>query len=562
MMTSAKKSVARLVEVCYRRGLREVIFSPGSRNAPLVIAFTAHKGFNCQTVPDERVAAFIALGHGIASSKPTIICCTSGSAVLNYAPAIVEAYYQQVPLLVLTADRPTEWIDQGIGQSMRQNDVYHNYIKSSSQWIEQADSHDELLENDQIINQAISATLSRPLGPAHINLPFYEPLYDTEEIYEFNPPLKLSPLVSHEAYLLDPSILDLWKVGRKKVIIAGLFHPNTDLSSILSLLADREDIVLITETTANIKVSMIGCIDRALNGVGDSSDTLRPDLLISIGGPIVSKLIKAFFRKNKPSNHIYIDSGKLKDTYRTDPIHIETEPLEVLKQLVQITSSNSEDFQNEWRLLESNTYDLHESYIEKCDYSDLKVMSEIFTSLPKNSHVHLANSTPVRYAQLFKNDKHISYYSNRGVSGIDGSMSTAIGFAQMTSNEKNILITGDMSFFYDSNAFWLNRLPSNLTIILINNGGGGIFRYIPGPDTTNQLEEVFEAHHNLNATHICKMYSLTYYQAYNLEEFREKLALILENRHRMMVLEVFTPRHLNAKILRKYFEYIQSNVDK
>ena len=561
MMTSAKKSVARLVEVCYRRGLREVIFSPGSRNAPLVIAFTAHKGFNCQTVPDERVAAFIALGHGIATSKPTIICCTSGSAVLNYAPAIVEAYYQHVPLLVLTADRPSEWIDQGIGQSMRQKDVYYNYIKSSSQWIEQADSDDELLANDQIFNQAISAALTPPLGPAHINLPFYEPLYDTEEIHEFNPPLKLSPLASNGAYVLDQHISDLWKEGRKKVIIAGLFHPNTELSNTLSLLAEREDIVLITETTANIKESTIGCIDRALNGVGDSSDTLRPDLLISIGGPIVSKLIKAFFRKNKPNNHIYIDSGKLKDTYRTDPVHIDTEPLEVLKQLMQISSSNNEDFQNEWQLLEAATYNSHKNYIEKCVYSDLKVMSEIFTALPRNSNVHLANSTPVRYAQLFNQDKDVSYYSNRGVSGIDGSISTSIGFAQR-SNDKNILITGDMSFFYDSNAFWIKRLPSNLAIILINNGGGGIFRYIPGPDTTNQLEAVFEAHHNFDASHICRMYGMTYYQAKNLEEFKEKYALIVENRDRMMLLEVFTPQLENAQILREYFEYIKTNTVK
>ena len=561
MMTSAKKSVARLVEVCYRRGLREVIFSPGSRNAPLVIAFTAHKGFNCQTVPDERVAAFIALGHGIATSKPTIICCTSGSAVLNYAPAIVEAYYQHVPLLVLTADRPSEWIDQGIGQSMRQKDVYYNYIKSSSQWIEQADSDDELLANDQIFNQAISAALTPPLGPAHINLPFYEPLYDTEEIHEFNPPLKLSPLASNGAYVLDQHISDLWKEGRKKVIIAGLFHPNTELSNTLSLLAEREDIVLITETTANIKESTIGCIDRALNDVGDSSDTLRPDLLISIGGPIVSKLIKAFFRKNKPNNHIYIDSGKLKDTYRTDPVHIDTEPLEVLKQLMQISSSNNEDFQNEWQLLEAATYNSHKNYIEKCVYSDLKVMSEIFTALPRNSNVHLANSTPVRYAQLFNQDKDVSYYSNRGVSGIDGSISTSIGFAQR-SNDKNILITGDMSFFYDSNAFWIKRLPSNLAIILINNGGGGIFRYIPGPDTTNQLEAVFEAHHNFDASHICRMYGMTYYQAKNLEEFKEKYALIVENRDRMMLLEVFTPQLENAQILREYFEYIKTNTVK
>ncbi len=562
MRTTTKKSIVRLVDICYKRGLRRVIFSPGSRNAPLVIGFTSHGGFECQTVADERVAAFIALGHGIATHTPTIICCTSGSAVLNYAPAIVEAYYQRVPLLILTADRPSEWIDQGIGQSMRQKEVYSNYIKFSGKWKENAISETELLYNDEVVNESISKTLMPPLGPAHINIPFYEPLYETTIHKEHSPPLKVETSTYNYKFELDKEFRTIWNDSNRKVILVGLLHPNVELSQILSELSSREDVILITETTSNIKgVINIGSIDRALHGVSHTNRLMQPDLLISIGGPIISKIIKHFFRENNPTHHWYLDEGQLKDTFRATPKHLKTHPITVFNQLKDLHSSNAKEFQNYWNQLDAITENAHKEYMKELPYSDLKVMAEIFSNCPPDCNLHLANSTPVRYAQLFNQQEKVSYFSNRGVSGIDGSTSTAIGIAQMDSKH-NILITGDMSFIYDSNAFWISQYPSNLSIILINNGGGGIFRFIPGPDTTGQLEDTFEAHHHLDASHLSKMYGLTYYRTNNLQEFRSKYIELIERKHAKILIEVFTPRKDNAKILREYFRSIKSNTQR
>ena len=558
IITTVKKSIVRLVDICYQRGLRRVIFSPGSRNAPLVIAFTAHGGYDCQTVADERVAAFIALGHGIATHQPTIICCTSGSAVLNYAPAIAEAYYQRVPLLILTADRPSEWIDQGIGQSMRQKEVYKNYIKFSSPWIENAKSEEDLLHNDEVINKSISITTTQPYGPVHINIPFYEPLYETISHTEHSPPLIVDLSVHPSNYELDKDLIRIWNNSKRKIILVGQLHPDKTLGERLSALVKRKDVILVTETTSNIKGDLtIGCIDRALNGVGRSRSLLQPDLLISIGGAIISKLIKKFFRENKPSRHWYLDEGQLKDTYRANPSHLKAQPLTVLTQLIQLPSKNNTAFQKCWNNLREQTSRAHNEFVKELPYSDLKVMAEIFSNCPPKCNLHLANSTPVRYAQLFEQKETINYYSNRGVSGIDGSTSTAIGFSQLDSKH-NILVTGDMSFLYDSNAFWITEYPANLSIILINNGGGGIFRYIPGPDTTDQLESVFEAHHKLDASHISKMYGLSYRSINNIDDFKLKFGELVGQKFTKMLLEVFTPRENNAKILRQYFSYIKS----
>ena len=553
MRTTAKRSIAHLTEICYRKGIRNVIFSPGSRNAPLVIAFSSHGGFNCQTVPDERVAAFVALGQGIATHNPSIICCTSGSAALNYAPAIVEAYYQSVPMLVLTADRPSEWIDQGIGQCMRQENVYANYIKDSFQWIEEALSEKDLAGNDAMASRAIDTTTQAPYGPVHINIPFHEPLYETEEIVDLSLsiPETLTPTIAKNG--VSPELLSMWETASKKMILVGLLHPDPQLQEILMRMSHRKDVILVTETTSNISDQTIPCIDRALHGIGEDAHLYKPDLLISIGGPLVSKKIKQFLYEHKPTNHWYINEGNLQDTYRANPIHIQKAPAEVLEFLTDKESNSDDSFFELWEQLYLGTYDKHKIYLANCEYSDLLVFGTIIKHIPDNCNLHLANSTPIRYAQLFEQSRTVNHFSNRGVSGIDGSTSTAIGFAQCN-NKLSVLITGDMSFFYDSNAFWIKQLPNNLRIILINNGGGGIFRYIPGPDTTSELESVFESHHELTAEHMSSMYKLPYRNSNTIENISDNLEWLLVYQLECSILEVFTPRLKNSVVLREYFK--------
>ncbi len=556
MLTTKKKSIARLVELCRRHELTRIIFSPGSRNAPLVIGFSAEKEMICDTIADERVAAFVALGKSIALAKPAIICCTSGSAVLNYAPAIVEAYYHRVPLLILTADRPSEWIDQGIGQSMRQKDVYKNYVKGSYQLIEEARTDEELIANDNVINDAINLTMEGAPGPVHINIPFYEPLYEQEELKEFTPKLHLQSYKKPNETILNDEDKEMWTRSSKKLILVGLIHPNKRLNAILKELSQRGDLVVMTETTSNQYLdNSIQCIDRVLECIGATPE-LIPDLLISIGGPIVSKKIKQYFFQHKPANHWYLDPGALQDTFRARPKHIKEEAEHLLSLLLNLQSLNHSRFNNSWYNLQKNTSAIASSYIQDITFSDLLVFDTIFHQLPLNSLVHLANSTPVRYAQLFDQRPDLRFYSNRGVSGIDGSTSTAMGIASETQS-LNVLITGDISFLYDSNAFWQKSIPDNLKIILINNGGGGIFRCIPGPDSTDRLEDVFEAHHELTAEHIAAMYKLTYKTAENITQLHEALDYLWQSK-KTSLLEVFTPRLSNDKVLKGFFKHMKT----
>jgi len=537
-LTTNKPSINRLVEISRQADIKNVIFSPGSRNAPLVIAFHAANCFDIRTIPDERVAGFFALGQGIASRVPSIICCTSGSAVLNYAPAIVEAYYQRVPMLILTADRPSRLIDQGIGQSMRQKEVYSNYIKQSYSWVEEAVSESDLKSNDELISQAIIAATSYPQGPVHINIPFEEPLYDKVEYQrpqvEFHSPKLTKPEVG-----LSPDLASLWQSKKKKIILCGLMSPyNQETSAALISLSERGDVVLMTESTSNVSCSnSIQCLDRVLHSDIEES-LLQCDLLVSIG--------------DKPLTHWYIDGGSLKDTYQSQPVHIPRHPSEVLGQLVDLESPNDGAFQAGWVAAQTTTSHKHDLYIASAPYSDLTVINKVIAELPSDIDLHLANSTPVRYLQLFDQSKELRSYSNRGVSGIDGSTSTALGFSSLA-DKNNVLITGDLSFIYDSNAFWQERLPQ-LLVILINNGGRGIFRYIPGPETTEQLESVFEAHHNRKADNICQMYDLNYTAVYNLKELSQAISSYNWDDEQCSVIEIFTPRLTNARILRSYFE--------
>lgn len=558
-MTTDKLSIQALVQICYKQGIRRVVFSPGSRNAPLVIAFSEHKGFETIVIPDERVAAFHALGQGIATGKPSVICCTSGTAALNYGPAIAEAYYQQVPLLVLTADRPVEWIDMGIGQSMRQEAVFANYVKGSYQFTQEASHPDDLWYNERLANKAITETTSGAPGPVHINLPFRESLYTQAELQPLrHPTLK----VSRNDYVLSEEdvteLKSVWSHTTKRLIIIGQRQPDLEESTILNSLIKKGGVVVMTETTSNVRADkLIDCIDRVLPLVGED-EKYHPDLVISFGGAIVSKRIKTFLKKAKPTYHIELGLSNAKDTYQRLSHHYKIQPLPVLEELLRFETINTKYAQN-WHQVNAKARALHNAFLLETSYCDLKVFEVLLKEIPESAILHFASSTPIRYSQLFSEYQAGRLVQcNRGVSGIDGSTSTALGYAGC-SDHLNILITGDISFFYDSNAFWLRQRPSNLKVILINNGGGNIFKYIPGPETTAQLS-VFEADHQLSARPVAQLYGLSYSRVSTLEDLEAAMPRFYsKDLDKISILEINTKSCSNAETLRNYFDYLVSN---
>ena len=569
-MLSDKPVVRNVVEICAAKGIDHVIISPGSRNAPLIISFNEHGAFKCLSIPDERVAGYFALGIAQQTRKPVIITCTSGTASLNFAPAIAEAFYQKIPLLIITADRPVEWIHQGEGQSINQREVFTNYVRRSYQLPQEAKDKDGLWSTNRMVSEAIDATDLEGGGPVHINIPFQEPLYGQKD-YSTTPLPKIIKQVAFEKIIPNDTLKDLgeaWKKANKKMILCGLLPLEKELKALIEVLEQDTSVIVLAETTSNIITNnSINQIDTILSTITDAEIAqFRPDLLITIGGSFISKKIKHFIRENRPNQHWNISENKeYIDTFQALTTAIPIAPNSFFKQLSTFFSQKSSDFhsyphsyQQLWLNRKKKALEQHQHYLAKVPWSDLKVFDIILPTIPKNTNLHLANSTPVRYVQLFKANTAIFYNSNRGVAGIDGSTSTAAG-AAFVNNKLTLLITGDISFFYDSNAFWHHHLSPNLRVILINNGGGNIFRYIPGPPTTQQLNTYFEAQHQLNAKDIAKTFNLAYSFAATVRELESSLGTFFEPQvdNRAAILEVKTPNEESAVILRNYFEMMR-----
>lgn len=560
-MTSDKKNISLLADLFIKSGLSNIVISPGSRNAPIIISFANRNEINAFSIIDERSAAFFALGIALQTKKTVAIACTSGSAVLNYSPAIAEAFYQKIPLLIITADRPTHIIDIGDGQTIRQNNVYANFIKKSYQLPLNLDTKEEFDTAEKIINEALNTCNFPQPGPVHINIPFEEPIYNISSVPISGNLTKFEnkiPVITSDSLT---EIADKWNKSKKVMLIAGQTQPHNELNIILQKISKKKNTVILTETTSNLYGdTFIDTIDNVISTIEEKeAELFKPEIIISFGGQIVSKKIKKFLRDNKASMHWHISpSGEKMDTYFSLTDVFKTDELDFFNGIYNYLQESNSEYSELWQT-RKNRVDLKKTeYLSKIEYSDLKVFERILKHIPKNIILHLANSTPVRYSQLFGSRKDIIYNSNRGVSGIDGQVSTAAGYSYF-SDELNVLITGDLGFLYDSNGLMNKYLKPNLKIIVINNSGGGIFRFIPGPDTTPNMEEFFVAKHNWKAEFICKAFDVGYFKATNLENLEDVLPKFLNSNNQISeVLEIFTPADKNAQILRDYFKFLKS----
>lgn len=560
-MTTNKTTISSLVEICVQKGITKIVLSPGSRNSPLAIAFNRHPKIQCYVIVDERAAAFFALGMAQQTQQTVAIACTSGSAALNYAPAIVEAFYQRIPLIVLTADRPVEWINQGAGQAIQQRDIYKNYILKSYELTQEAKPKTEdIWFNDRQINEAINLAHFPKKGPVHINIPLREPLYDLVKKTNHIP--KIQELVEIENTLSDSvfgKLKTTWESSKRKLILCGLMEKNERLNVVLEKLDADPSVTILTETTANLWSEKFNpCIDRLITTIEkEEENNFAPEILVTLGGAIISKKIKVLFQKLQPKEHWHFDiAGEEMDTYQSLTKTIRTSPEYFFEKLNAENYLVKSSFQKIWNDRNDHTRKRHNQFLKKVKFSDFKAYEIILKNIPVGSNFQMGNSAGVRYVQLFDQRKDLSYHSNRGTSGIDGSTSTAVG-AAVGSGKPTTLVCGDLSFFYDINGLWNPYLPSNLRIIIINNSGGGIFRIIPGPSTSDELDEFFEVTQQRTAEPIAKMFSLNYQKAESVESLEKALAIFYRKGKRAKILEVFTPRKSNDKILQSYFEFLK-----
>ena len=549
-----KKELAQLViSACTQFNIETVVISPGSRNAPLTIGFYNHPVIETLSVVDERCAAFFALGIAQQTQKPVAILCTSGSALLNYYPAIAEAFYSNIPLVVISADRPKHLIDIGDGQTIRQENVFENHILFSANLIENAKYK---TRNSQLIGEALQISVSQQ-GPVHINVPFDEPLYETvEELTPFNfPNISLSSL--DNSHINYQELANVWNAAEKKMILVGVNYPDAELHQLMDFYADDESVLLLTETTSNLHhEKAINSIDQLIFSLNESQfQDLKPEVLITFGGMIISKKIKQFLRKYQPKHHWNIDDKKAVNTFFCLSEFIQIKPVNFFSNFNTSILKRESNYQQKWLQFRDEKRVKHAQYLSEIIHSDFKVFEQILQSIPINNQLQISNSSIIRYAQLFTINKTLNVFCNRGTSGIDGSTSTAIG-AAFAYKHQTVFITGDLSFFYDSNGLWNKNIPANFRIVLINNSGGGIFKIIPGPKSTN-ASKYFETPHCLTAEYLCKMHEFEYRKAFSTETVKEQLKGFYAASEKPKILEIFTPSEENNLILTAYFKYIQ-----
>ncbi len=564
MNTSDHFTAAELARLCAAKGIRHAVISPGSRSAPLVISFRAQADITCVQVIDERSAGFISLGMAQQLQAPVVLICTSGSAVLNYGPAIAEAYYQRIPLLVVTADRPEEWVDQGEGQAIRQRDVLALHMRNSLHLPRRCDDDLARWHAGRLINEAINSTLVPVPGPVHLNVPFEEPLYGRSETPD--PPTRAINQVLTESFILPEQarwLIQQLSTSRRVMVLAGQGIWSKGLNQQLAELARLPQCVVLTESTSNLHhPSFIGHIDRvlpAIPGHGHAEDgkagteTFAPDLLITFGGAVVSKRIKGLLRQWRPAQHWHVDGGQRHhDTYQGLSHDIAVDPEVFFAQLAAHVKPSESVYAAAWEHIDRHTTTLHHQYVAGAPWSDLTALARVMARIPVGSVVHLANSTPARYAQLFERVEGLHHFSNRGTSGIDGCSSSAVGAAYV-SQRPNTLITGDIAFLYDSNAFWNDLRPANLRVIVMDNGGGNIFRYIPGPDTDPELLPWFEAPHGRDPLLLARSFGLRSLEASDMPGLATALDELYDGPEGPAVLVVRTPAEVSARVLRDYF---------
>ena len=546
-----KKELAQIIiAACRQFEIQTVVISPGSRNAPLTIGFSNHKDFETLSIVDERCAAFFALGIAQQTLNPVALVCTSGSALLNYYPAIAEAYYSQIPLVVISADRPAHLIDIGDGQTIRQENVFKNHILYSAN-LKEFDAENSI----KALSKAFSL-LRQVKGPIHINAPFNEPLYETvATINDFR-------FIAEESDLQDTidyeNLASQWNSAKKKMILVGVHSPNAALEILLDKVADDPSVLVFTETTSNLyNKRFVNSIDNLIFNLTEEEFTsLQPDILLTFGGMIVSKKIKKFLRNYSPKEHWHVNELRAFDTYQVLSKHLKIDSHSFFKHFCELVDyDNKSTYESTWTHYKQRIREKHNHYIKTAPYSDLKVFEQVLKVIPDFSEVQFSNSAIIRYSQLFEMNSTITVFCNRGTSGIDGSTSTALGAAYAT-QKPTTLITGDLSFFYDSNALWNNYIPSDVRIVIINNSGGGIFKIIPGPKKSTALK-YFETPHCLTAEHLCVMFGFEYSTAHNLKTLAEEVVGFYDKSDKPKVLEVFTPSDLNDLVLKEYINNLK-----
>ena len=563
------QAVYNIAEICAQHGITDVVLSPGSRSAPLTLAFARHPDLTMRVVPDERAAAFIALGMAQAQRRAVALVCTSGTAGLNYAPAVAEAFFQQIPLLIFTADRPPEWIDQLDGQTIRQHNLYGAHAKGAFEFPVDTAHPDAKWFSARLINEAINLAQAAPAGPVQVNVPLREPFYPKAgEVIEYEKDVKIIRdsgaetslnTFSRELLLQDLGTGTLFK---RILVVVGQHVRDEELNRELSNFSQQSGAAIVADVISNTEVAEVSRQDIFLSSQAEPFlQDLQPDLLITIGKSLISKTLKQFLRKWPTQRHWHLQPHahpvadvfrSLSDIYRVNPAFFLND---FSAEFSQENRLKSYSFGKHWRDANHRAVEfLTAFFANQAPFNEFSAFRPILTALATGTALHLANSMAVRYANILgiPPGRQIEVFANRGTSGIDGCTSTAVGGALAQPERPVVLLTGDMAFFYDRNAFWHNYPLPNLRVVLFNNHGGGIFRIIDGPRQQPELDEFFETRQALTAENTAKDFNLRYFPVSSFEELEAALPVFFAAESGAALLEIFTDSKTNAAFFEQY----------
>lgn len=567
MPYSDKENVNILTALLVVHGVKHAVVCPGSRNAPIVHNLNECPNITCHPVTDERSAGFYALGMAQILRHPVAVCVTSGTALLNLLPATAEAYYQHVPLVVISGDRPAMWIDQQDGQTLPQLNALGRFV-SKAVSLPEPSTDDERWYCNRLVNEALLCCQRHGGSPVHLNVPISEPLFT------FNvPALPTERVIRQIAATTDvahcqPFLADFQSAKRPMIVVGQLSNKEARRMA-LQLCELSTDVVVVYEclgmachedaprypnslTEGHFPLH----IDKVLAHM-QQVEQYQPDVVVYLGGALVSKRLKAFLRQS-PAAKTWIvnERGAIYDTFQNLSGVIEGASSDVLEVILRYVRGEKEEqrqpfesvFRSRWATLIQQVQAQNERFHPP--YSSLQAVKLLFeTASNKGRYVlHAANSMSVRLVNYFASDY---VFCNRGVNGIDGSLSTAAGCSLVTTQNVYCVI-GDLSFFYDQNALW-HSLEGNFRVLLLNNGGGVIFQSLPGLKDSTAQQTLISAQHHTIACGICQQNNVAYLSAHDEEELENNMnRFVNDNFDRPVVFEVFTSQEQDEQAMNEY----------
>lgn len=575
MKDTASETTRILLDVMERHGVRNIVLSPGSRNAPLLISCSQREKLKKIVIPDERTAAFIALGMASVSGEPVALACTSGTALYNYAPAVAEAFYRNIPLIVISADRPSQWIDQDDSQTLVQFGALERIVKGSFNL--PVDSTRQGCANrkyrsegewfaNRTANEAMMLAKHGIPGPVHINLQLDTPLGAMTERPEVAIPEDYGERIIRNIENpsgLPPHMMDSLAEtlhDKKIMLVAGFMSPSDAMNRAVKRFAALPNVTVLAETLSNLHIQgdpylIDGLLTRLDAG---RKEMLRPDIVISIGGALVSRMLKEYLRGSTGTVHWTLgDTPAGRDVFQRLATHIDVAPERFLYSIAgymerhaRKSGSDVPAYGDAWRCARNEILPAYGNELKACGWSELKAVNMLCNSLEgSDCNLFLSNGTAVRYAQLCTHRLPHACYGNRGVSGIDGTNATAYG-AALEYAGTTVLLTGDMSFMYCPQILQYDTKKADLRIVVINNSGGGIFRFIAPTRSLEMREEYFCAPSDPNVADLAGVYGWNYLRAGSEEEMRECLERLLKTPR--SILEVCVDGEYSARLLRDF----------